>query len=62
MMSVLGEPAMHKLPADSKQPVEEKVPGNWRLPLQKKKINQKSPQKTKTQIESGLCRKSEPNR
>lgn len=34
--SLLGEPAMHKLPADSEQPVEEKVPGNWRLPLQKK--------------------------
>lgn len=34
--SLLGEPGMHKLPADSKQPVEEKVPGNWRLPLQKK--------------------------
>lgn len=39
MKSLLGESAMHKFPADSKQPVEEKVPGNWRLPLQKEKKN-----------------------
>lgn len=45
MKCLLGEPAVHKLPADSKQPVEEKVPGNWRLPLRKKKINQTKPQK-----------------
>lgn len=59
MKSLLGKPAMHKRPADSKQPVEEKVPGNWRLPLQK---NPAKSQKNKTQIESGLCRKSEPSR
>lgn len=69
MKSLLAESAMHKLPADSKQPVEEKVPGNWRLPLKKKlhqnprkTPNKPPPPKTVTQIESGLCRKSEPNR
>lgn len=48
MKSLLGESAMHKFPADSKQPVEEKVPGNWRLPLQKgKKKQNKKPTEQK---------------
>lgn len=40
------KPAMHKLPADSKQPVEEKVPGSWRLPLQKKNPKKQKKQNT----------------
>lgn len=41
MKSLLGGPAVHKHPADSKQPVEEKVPGNWSLPLKKKNHSKK---------------------
>lgn len=50
MKSLLGEPAMHKHPADSKQPVEEKVPGNWMLPLQKRKKTNKTPKKLKHRL------------
>lgn len=43
--SLLGEQAMHKLPAISKQPIEENVPGNERLPLPKKNYQKTTQQK-----------------
>lgn len=48
MKSLLAESAMHKLPADSKQPVEENMPGNWRLPLQNNPTKTPEKHQTKT--------------